>query len=153
MSIAGVQYMQFCELVCLVHWLNTAFFLLKFGACTQNSVRNLWFLSMCRCLRNWSQHLLKEKFIKKLDCCKWTERAMPHRAQRSGYMKQVDAFNEVDEKLNDHVCKDNINCRCTLHAKSYYGRGIYITVLSRVLYIKNYYDRRNLHHMCLLPLY
>ena len=48
----------------------------------------------------------------------------------------MDAFNEVDEKLNDHVCKDNINCRCTLHAKSYYGRRIYITVLSRVLYIK-----------------
>ena len=51
-------------------------------------------------------------------------------------MKQVDAFNEVDEKLNDHACKDNINCRCTLHAKSYYSRGIYITVLLRVLYIK-----------------
>ena len=51
-------------------------------------------------------------------------------------MKQVDAFNEVDEKLNDHACKDNINCSCTLYAKSYYGRGNYITVLSRVLYIK-----------------
>jgi len=44
-------------------------------------------------------------------------------------MKQVNAFNKVDEKLNDHACKDNINCGCTLHAKSYYGRGIYITVL------------------------
>ena len=68
-------------------------------------------------------------------------------------MKQVDAFNEVDEKLNDHACKENINCKCTLHEKSYYGRGIYITVLSHVLYIKNNYDRRNLLHMCLLLLH
>ena len=68
-------------------------------------------------------------------------------------MKQMDAFNEVDEKLNDHACKDNINCRCTLLAKSYYGRGIYITVLSRVLYIKKVTMTGEIYITCALSLY
>ena len=68
-------------------------------------------------------------------------------------MKQVDAFNEVDKKLNDHACKDNINGRCTLHAKSYYGREIYITVLSRVLYIKKVTMTGGIYITCLLLLH
>jgi len=65
----------------------------------------------------------------------------------------MDAFNEMDEKLNDHACKDNINRMCTFHAKSYYGRGIYITVLSRVLYIKKVTTTGGIYITCAFSFY
>ena len=45
------------------------------------------------------------------------------------------------------------NCRCTLHAKSYYGRGIYIIVLSRILYIKKITMTGEIYITCAFSFY